>query len=473
MISLGSSERPVQRLGSDLSLVRGARDALSRSILLPLGRSVRATLPATRAEAEAFTTGIEFRHASTHWSDDQKRDWILGRLRESVRAAVRIPFHARRFEQVGLDPAASFDFDDFAKLPVLEPALVRDLGESLTDPGVPPGRRETQSTGGSTGVPTRVWTGPIERGWSSSGTEFFMRSIGLPEGTRAGLLWGHHLDPVNSDHWRDRMHAFVCNYRWFDCFRLSPEVLEGYHEDLQRFRPDVVVAYATALGYLAEHILAKGHKPDYPRLAFITGAEKLTLESRRAIEKAFGKPVHERYGSRDAGLMSFQLDPARSLRTTVDWANILVEPESGAEQASILITKLHADAMPLLRYRVGDLGRFPAGSVPGHPSLHLEEVVGRITDRIWLADGRWMDGHQVPHLLKDFAIREYALVQNADTTIELFIETRAGFDVAQHNAIERIMTAGIAPLPFQIHVVDRVPRGPAGKLRPVRSYVGT
>ena len=135
---------------------------------------------------------------------------------------------------------------------------------------------------------------------------------------------------------------------------MSPEILERYHAELEHVRPAGLVAYASALGHLAEHLLERGHTPHYPTRTLVTGAEKLLPAHREKIETAFGRPVHERYGSRDVGLIGFQLTPREHLSYTIDWANIFVEPENAEPNAPILITKLHADGMPMIRYRIGD-----------------------------------------------------------------------------------------------------------------------
>ena len=53
------------------------------------------------------------------------------------------------------------------------------------------------------------------------------------------------------------------------------------------------------------------------------------------IQSVFGRPIHERYGSRDAGLIAFQVDPDRSLELEVDWANVLIEPDGSDPVSSI------------------------------------------------------------------------------------------------------------------------------------------
>ena len=160
---------------------------------------------------------------------------------------------------------------------------------------------------------------------------------------------------------------------------------------MERFRPASIIAYASALGYLAEHVLSRNYKPNYPTRCCVTGGEKLWSRHRRAIEEAFSRPVHERYADRAAGCLGVQLEPG-SLEYTIDWSYTLVEPELPEPDSPILVTKLHADAMPMIRYRIGDMGHFPAGSKPGYPTLVLSDVLGRSLDRIVMPDGRWIAG---------------------------------------------------------------------------------
>ena len=103
-----------------------------------------------------------------------------------------------------------------------------------------------------------------------------------------------------------------------------------------------------------------------------------------------------------------QLEPG-SLEYTIDWSYTLVEPELPEPDSPILVTKLHADAMPMIRYRIGDMGHFPAGSKPGYPTLVLSDVLGRSLDRIVMPDGRWIAGQQLPHMLREYPARVFVL----------------------------------------------------------------
>lgn len=454
------------------SFIHKAHDMLSRSALLPLSRARRMLRASSRPATIAFNEGMRFRKAACNWSDDKKREWILSRLRYVTRRAYsETVYYREMFDRAGFDPHTDFSFDDYALLPVLDREDIHEAGRSIVSTAVPEDQMRRDATGGSTGRPTEIWMGPEEIGWRESAGESALVRLGVGVGARTAFFWGHHLDPVAADSLRDRMYNFTNNVRWFDCFRLSEDVLECYHREFTRWRPDVIIAYASALGSLAEYLLERGIKPLYPTRRLITGAEKLLPRHREIIRTVFDAPLHERYGSRDIGYIGYQMRPEVAPDFEIDWANLLVEPETREAESSILITKLHADAMPMLRYRIGDIGRFLNGQLTGHPSFELPEIVGRETERIWLTDGRWIHGIQIPHLMKDFPVREFQLTQRADFSIELNVVPANGFGQRERTEIAMMIAANLPGLEINVAVVEDIPRTGANKWRPVISEV--
>jgi phenylacetate-CoA ligase len=218
-------------------------------------------------------------------------------------------------------------------------------------------------------------------------------------------------------------------------------------------------------------VLQQGYRPNYPTHCFITGAEKLWPQHRELIQKAFGRPTHERYGARDAGGIAFQFEPWRTLDYETDWTNTFVEPETDDLEAPILVTKLHADAMPIIRYRLGDVGRFPELSKTGHPTFILHEIIGRIADRIWLPNGQWITGLQIPHMMKDYPVKEFVFFQRADYSIEIRIVPKNGFAEEHRNSILKTVAANLPGVNISIEIVRHIERAAANKWRPVMSEI--
>jgi len=447
-------------------------DIVSRHIALPLLEFQRWLRPSRRKRVLASDHAVKFRTDAFSWTDEQKREWTLQRLRAVVRdAALNTAYYADLFAKTAFDPHKDFDFDDFARIPALERQNVLEGSEELISTAIPRGALRADASGGSTGEPAKIWVGPKEDIWHETAREFFMTKIGLPPGSRTAYLWGHHLDPVGRDSIRDRLAAFVGNYRWFDCFRLSPEIMAEYHREMERYQPDCIVAYASAVGAYAQFLHENNLKPTYPRNAIVTGAEKLYDAQREIVEKVFRKPVYERYGSRDAGMMGFQLEIPQSKSFIIDWPNLMVEPETAGNPAEIMVTKLHADGMPMIRYRIGDIGEFPIGSRPGHPVFKLLSVVGRATEKIWLPTGAFIHGIQFPHLFKDFPVREFMVIQDEDYSVEVRIVPDSGFSEQTKTVIVSTISKNLPGISMKVSLADSIPRTKANKWRPVISRV--
>lgn len=444
-----------------------------------LGRGVSAALAAarhlrtgTREGATHYAAGLRFRREARAWGAAQREAHLIGQLRATVRrATAESPFYATRLREAGFDPATDFTFDEFARLPVLEREDVAANTDAMLSPAVSPAQRRLDGTGGSTGVPLQYWSGPEERGWRLSGQDFFMEALGISRGASVAFLWGHHIDRRERTHWKERLRDSVTNRRFYDCFRLSPDVLLDYHRDMTAFAPTALVAYAGALDALATALLERGLRASYPTARIVTGAEKLWPAQRTRVEAAFPTSVHERYGSRDVGFIAGQYEGTAGGAFVVDWANLFIEPETEGPESAILVTKLHADAMPMIRYRVGDVARFPDGSRPGWPAFTLTEVLGRQLDGLHLPDGRWVHGVGIPHLMKEQPLREFQIVQNADYSIDVLVVPNERYTDAAGEEILHVLRQNLPGVPIQLQRVDQVARTGASKWRPVITHV--
>ena len=262
---------------------------LTQNIFIPLSHIRRGWRKDMRPIFENYQQGLKFRREAKNWSEEQKCEWILARLRFSVRrAAAETGYYHELFQKIGFDAKADFSFEDFAKLPVLERDDISNAGGKLITNIIPRNKLLKDATGGSTGTPTEIWLGAEERGWAESAIDFSFEKIGIPAGAKTAYFWGHHLDPQAADNFRDRVRSFVTNVRYFDCFRLSPEILEQYHAEFEKWSPDCIVAYASALGHFAEYLREKGIRPkNYPHICFVTGAEKLFPRTSSKPSKKF------------------------------------------------------------------------------------------------------------------------------------------------------------------------------------------
>ena len=448
-------------------------EILSRHLLVPAAGLRRNFSAFGRNRYLHFKTGMQFRQLSVSWTIERRREWMLARLRALVRYAYQsTPYYHELFRSIGFDPEANFTFDDYCLIPPLTREQILESGEKLLSTQASKRDLQRDATGGTTGTPTTVFLGPEESGWRESGMEFMFQRLGIAPGMPTAFLWGHNLDPGARDSWRDRWYAYQQNFTWIDAFRFSPETLHAAHLALSRCRPAVMVCYASAVTQFAEFLRERNIHPDYPSHCIITGAEKLFPSARNLVMETFGVAVHERYGGRDVGALGIQLEPQTHFDFELDWPAALVEPQTrDLTNAPVLVTKLWTDGMPMLRYRNGDVGHFPADARPGNPSFQLREVFGREVDRIWLKNGSWVNGTEIPHILKDYPVREFALIQHEDYTVELQLVPRVEFDANTQSQLQHILVQNVPGVPVAIRLVAEIAKSKANKWRPVVTHV--
>jgi phenylacetate-CoA ligase len=200
-------------------------------------------------------------------------------------------------------------------------------------------------------------------------------------------------------------------------FDLTPDRMTDRVIDLlERLRPRVVVGFSHALYEIARRLVENGI-PVRPPCGVVAAAEKLYPHQRNVIERGFGAPVYDRYGCREVMIIGAECPEHAGLHVAVD--NLYVEfvrdgiPCKPGEAGDVLLTDLHNYGMPLIRYRVGDVGSWngePCRCGRGLPLMNALE--GRTLDFIRTPSGRLVSGAFFPHFLKDFpTVRAFQVLQ--------------------------------------------------------------
>jgi phenylacetate-CoA ligase len=128
----------------------------------------------------------------------------------------------------------------------------------------------------------------------------------------------------------------------------------------------------------------------FPSLRFvICSYEFVSVVHRRIIERVFGVPVFNLYGSTETGHLLME-NGAGEMKPSYDTAMLEVIEEDSAGIGTLLVTTLSNHYMPLLRYRIGDLVQRHERSYGTDYTVH-----GRIRDALTAADGTRVTTWQV------------------------------------------------------------------------------
>jgi phenylacetate-CoA ligase len=330
-------------------------------------------------------------------SHDELRHLQWTRLQALLRHAhERCPFYRHRFEQAGLQPADVRCLDDLRRLPVLEKRDIQVHGADMIASGWPEGDLIRNQTGGSTGTPITFYLSRDRKCSRAAATLRHNRWAGWQVGDRAAVIWGAPRDRPG-DGWRSRLRgALLREPLWLDTAALTEASLLRFHHELWRWRPRIIQAYARSAVLFARYLAEKRLRP-YRPAALVTSAEVLEAKDRELLEAVLGCPVFNRYGCREFSVIASECDAHAGLHVMAEGLYLEIEtaegPAAPGQVGSILVTDLLNLAMPMIRYRIGDMAAWARQPCPcGRGLPLLEEVAGRVTDFLVGADGRLVSG---------------------------------------------------------------------------------
>jgi phenylacetate-CoA ligase len=432
----------------------------------------------------AFETVLKRRKTFRYWADLERTQWLapaaladlqFHALRRLLRHAyTNCPYYRRAWDGLGLHPRQLNGPADFQRWPTTDRAAVHD---NRTDMRSALHRTQliSKSTGGSSGVPLQF---DLDRDSHDRRTAAWHRGYawaGAGPGTKQLYLWGVPLGHRGlRARVKDDLYHRLHRRRVVNCLDGHGDLATRFLAQLDARRPDVVVAYTGPLHEVACRLDETGRRPAHWPRAIVVGAEKLHDFQRERIERAFGAPVFETYGSREFMLIGAECDRHRGLHLTAE--HLLVEvldddgrPTPDGMEGNVVVTDLYNFGMPFVRYANGD--RAVAGFEPcdcGRGLPLLRKVVGRHLDVLRVAGGRVLPGEFFPHLVKDFpAVRRFQVVQEAVDRVR-FTMVAPDLSAGDGARLEGLVGAALGPaVAVQFERVDQIRLTPTGKLRVV------
>jgi phenylacetate-CoA ligase len=390
-------------------------------------------------------------------------------------AYAEVPYYTRLLDEHELPPRRIQSFEDFSRIPYLTRDLLRAHFEDLQPRRRIRGTRRL-STGGSTGVPVTVLVDPERAAFTDAVRLRSHRWYKAGMGAREIVLWGSPIEVSKQDivrAVRDRL----LNSRLLSAFDLGEGALRHYAEIIRRWRPEKLYGYASALALLARYLEGQGWQPPSPgvRVVFAT-AEPLYDFQRSVIQSVFRCPAAVEYGCRDAGLVAIEC-PLGGLHIGVEGMTVEVLhglDGSGSERGELVLTNPYSYAMPIIRYRTGDIGSLePTRCACGRGLPLLRSVEGRRTDFLVTADGKVMHALAAIYILREVpGIHEFQLVQERLDLLRVLVVPEAGLaaDAADH-IVRRLGGLFGGGTSIEVELLDALPRLGSGKHRYVVSKV--
>jgi phenylacetate-CoA ligase len=201
------------------------------------------------------------------------------------------------------------------------------------------------------------------------------------------------------------------------------------------------------------------HGIRFPSVQFIVASYEFVSEvHRRILERAFGVPVFNLYGSTETGHLLME-NQRGLLQPNLEHAYLETVDTDARGVGDLVVTTLTNEYMPLLRYRIGDLvQRGTEGYV----------VHGRRRDTLRAADGRRVTTLDVDRCFAGVAgLMHYELRQAAVGASRLrFVPDGDGPDSGSLATLVARLSALLGlPGAMAVEPVDMVPPTASGKFR--------
>ena len=398
-------------------------------------------------------------------------DYQLRRLRQVVRLAEQeVPYYRESFGRAGVGAADLVTLADLARIPLLPKDEVRARSAELVPAGMDRDRLLRLNTTGTTGSPMTIYSTHRARQENYAHFDNFLELADIDPRARRAVFGGRILQP-GDDHRPPFWRRSLFQHAWlFSSYHMLEETLPRYIDALRSFGPEVLEGYPSSLYRLASYLLSKGST--FPVRGVVTSSETLLDHQREAMEQAFGCRITDQYGAAEMCVFVGQCAGGRyHVRSDYGIVEILRDgaPAGPGEEGEVVCTGFINDAMPLIRYQIGDIARRAGDECDcGLDTPLLETIAGRRDDLVVTPEGSRV-GRLSP-VLKGFPVREAQYVQDAEGRLTVLLVPDHGFSDSLLGALEVELRKRVGPtIPVSFRVVDAIQRGAGGKFRAVIS----
>jgi phenylacetate-CoA ligase len=412
------------------------------------------------------------------WDRNRLQELQLQRLGRIVAHAYeRSPYYRRVLDEAGIRPPDLKSLSDLSHFPLLTKETVREQGQELLTERSPKRAWLHGHTSGTTGSPLGIWYDRNTCRLNNAVDRQHKIWVGMGESDWIGLLLGRVIVPISSTtppFWRvNRVHRQV----WFSSFHMAERYMGRYVEEMERRGLRFLEGYPSTLYVLARYLLEQGQT--LPMQAVISSSETLHALQRDAIEAAFQCQLFDFYALAERVIFAGQCEEGAGKHIAEGYGLTEIVDEDGVtvpfgESGYLVGTSLSNTAMPMIRYRTGDVSAFLTEPCPcGRTLRRIRDVSTKAEDIVVTPDGRQISPSVLTHPFKPLdGIEASQIVQERVDSLLVKLVPGEGFRVEQEEALIASLRERLgAAMEIEVQHVADIPREPSGKFRWVISRV--
>lgn len=417
----------------------------------------------TRYSKEFWKYLAEY-EARANWSYEQLCDFRDARLRRMIHHCYEtVPYYTKLFNDGGINPDSIKTLDDIKVLPVLTKDIVKNKFNDFISTSVPSKGVKTFHTSGTTGSGFifKTTEDALREQWAVWWR--YRRRLGIKFDAWCALFGGRSVVPVDRSISPFYRINAPCRQIYFSTYHMNDMNMQSYIDSLNKYKLEWIHGYPSAIALLAEYILVKNITQKHKVQFVTTGAENLLEQQKEKIYSAFGVMPYQHYGMAE-GVANFSQDTYRKMYVDEDYA--AVEFMGKNDGTEVIGTTLTNYAMPLLRYKVGDLASIHSTA----DGREITSVDGRNEDYVILPDGARVG--RLDHIFKDMVnVKEAQIIQREVGKIEVRIVKGTEYTERDETTLIQEIQIRLHNMKVVINYVDKIPRTKNGKLRFVVSEI--
>ena len=346
----------------------------------------------------------------------------------------------------------SYSNEEFSELPIIDSEFLSKSAESFEN-------SYERRTSGTEGQPIKVRFTEQAHDWLSA---LYVRSLYIQE-YQFGLDIVQHEDEMTDQRTWIGKKAMPKKY-------VDPKSsIDDQIEVLSENDPEVISYFPQTLVAICKKLSDIDNVQLDPQLV-LTYGEPLTESTREYIEETLNAPVRDNYATTEFGTVAWEC-PEGGYHIAEDsvHAEILDEDQESVSQGEIgqlVLTGLVNDAIPLIRYNIGDLVENGGNSCGCDTEFKkIKKIKGRKENVIKNAEGNFVFPDEI--IDKIVSIEEIIMFQieaEDDKYIFRYVQSK-DFSKEDRNKVRDILRSKFSLEPVEIKKVDYIPCTSGGKLR--------
>ncbi len=413
---------------------------------------------------------------SQWWPRQRLEELQLRRLQDvATKAYEYTPYWRSMMDEVGLSPTDIRSLSDLRRFPLLEKETIRARREEMVWRDEGP-RLQLVRTSGSTNEALQFYTNSNREAHINAARIRGHEWVGVRKGEPEMYFWGSPVELSKQDRVK-RMRDWLVNDGLTNGFAITPELVPQYVDYWRRWRPKCIFGYPCSLVLMITMArpagIRLGELKQRGLETIITTSEMLTEVDRKIIADAFGVPVYDSFGLREVGLAGHECEhqtmhctDEQLILETVDPATL--DPTDG--EGELVITNVMSPAMPVLRYRTGDIVTLSDAPCPCGRSLSSIKISGgRVAEFVVTTDGVWIPGYAFIYICRSVqGIVKFQVHQERQGEVRVLLATDGNFPPDGTRQVREAVRKRLkSDDEILVQLVDDIQPAPSGKYRPV------